>query len=91
MNDGRTCVYEELYYGDEGHKDGKLKDIKHYNQEVRATDISGDTKIYDRKNDPYGLLEDHVIPHSDYIELHLPPVNPGDEQKTKRVRWKSLI
>ena len=69
----RFCV-EELYYTDlSGHRYGSLKNKRHFNQEYRITDVSGQTEIYDGSYDPYHVLEDHVIQNAESIEVILPP------------------
>lgn len=75
--DGKTATIEEIFYYDNGHKSGELKDIKHYNKEGRFTDINGSTKRT-------AEVEDHVIREpTDYIDISLS--TPSGGTATQRI------
>lgn len=82
---GKSYQSEELYYKDEGHQSGGLKDIFHYNCEVRLTDEKGDPHIYNRGG---SIIEDHVISGASYIQVDMPPAGSNTETIWRRIPVK---
>lgn len=71
-NNGNSYQVEELYFKDDGHR--RMRDrlfrIFHYNSQVRLTDETGVSRVYEGSNP---INEDHIISGAKYIRLEMPP------------------
>ena len=75
--EGDTALIEELFYFDYGHKNGDLKDTRHYNKEGRFTHISG--KVQKTRD-----VDDHVIENpTDHMNITL--TTPSGSKQTQKI------
>ena len=87
---GNTYQSEELYYKDDGHRRrwDRLFGVHHYNCEIRLTNESGDSTIYNR-SDP--IIMNHVISSATYIKVEMPRAGDETEPLSNKVIIKEWI